>query len=273
MAVLDTGIYRHVDFDNRLIGFKDFVNNQLMPYDDNGHGTHVTGIICGNGAASKGKYMGVAPTCKIVSVKVLDKSGNGKIGSVLRGLKWVLENRQRYNIRIVNISFGTTPNKDLGEDSILIRGVEELWDNGIVVVTAAGNNGPECGSITVPGISRKVITVGAYDDVEYKDERGVLRRHYSGRGPTESCIIKPEVVAPGSDIVSCLNTRNGYSVKSGTSMAAPICSGAIALLLSKHPEMTPKEVKMRLHDRVVKIKIPKYQQGWGMLNIERLLMD
>lgn len=86
VAVLDTGIYRHVDFDNRIIGFKDFVNNQLMPYDDNGHGSHVAGIICGSGAASKGKYMGVAPNARIVSVKVLDRSGNGKIGCVLRGL-------------------------------------------------------------------------------------------------------------------------------------------------------------------------------------------
>lgn len=235
--------------------------------------THVAGIIAGSGIASKGKYTGIAPKCNLISVKVLDKSGNGKIASVLSGLKWVLQHKEKYNIRILNISFGTSPNKELDEDSILIRGVEAVWDAGIVVITAAGNNGPEKCSVTVPGISRKVITVGAYDDVEYKDERGIVKKHYSGRGPTENCIVKPEIVAPGSDIISCLNSNNGYSIKSGTSMAAPICSGAIALLLEKYPDLTPKDVKMRLHDRAVKIHIPKNQQGWGMLDVKRLLSD
>lgn len=273
VAILDTGIFRHIDFDNRIIAFKDFVNGQMLPYDDNNHGSHVSGIIASSGRASEGRYRGVAPKSNIISVKVLDKNGNGKVSNVLKGLQWILDNREKYNIRILNISFGTEPTSELDENSLLIKGVEKIWDSGIVVVTAAGNNGPDSKSITVPGISRKVITVGAYDDVEYRDENGIVRRHYSGRGPTQSCIVKPEIVTAGTDIVSCLNNRNGYSVKSGTSMAAPICSGAIALLLEKYPNLSPKEVKMRIHDRAVKVALPKNQQGWGMLSVENLLKE
>lgn len=273
VAVIDTGIFRHRDFGDRIVAFADFVNGRLQPYDDSGHGTHVSGIIGGNGAASRGKYKGVAPDCTIISVKVLDRVGNGRIANVLKGLKWVQKNAERYNIKVLNISFGTTPENMLEEESSLIQAVEKLWDMGIVVVAAAGNSGPERGSITAPGISRKIITVGAFDDSAYNGNRNGRLKYFSGRGPTRECIVKPELVVTGSNIVACSNKKNMYSLKSGTSMSAPIVSGAIAKLLAQQPDLTPKQVKIRTRNCCQKIGIPSNQQGWGMLNIPKFLSN
>ena len=108
VALLDTGIYPHIDFKNRIWAFADFVSYKCRPYDDNGHGTHVAGILAGDGTASMGRYKGVAPGCGITSLKVLDGNGNGSRENVLQAFQWILENRNRYRIRIVNISVGTT---------------------------------------------------------------------------------------------------------------------------------------------------------------------
>ena len=150
------GAFPHIDFDNRIWCFQDFVNGRTKPYDDNGHGTHVLGIIGGSGAAGKGKIQGIAPKCGLIPIKVLDKKGNGSKEKVLRAFQWILENKDCYNIRIVNISVGTT-RREGHED--LIRAVEDVWDAGLVVVAAAGNMGPGRCSITAPGSSRKIITV------------------------------------------------------------------------------------------------------------------
>ena len=108
VAILDTGIYPHIDFDSRICAFVDFILNKKIAYDDNGHGTCVAGILAGSGAASMGKYKGAAPGCHLVALKVLDRFGNGNKEDVLKAFEWILCNRQRYNIRIVNISVGTT---------------------------------------------------------------------------------------------------------------------------------------------------------------------
>ena len=142
VAVLDTGIYLHEDFKDRVTAFADFVNHRTSPYDDNGHGTHIAAMIGGSGISSDGKYRGVAPGCSLISVKVLDQKGNGYATDVLTGLKWIRENRDRYNIRIVNISVGSLSRRDMTENSILVRGVNAAWDDGLVVVVAAGNHGP-----------------------------------------------------------------------------------------------------------------------------------
>ena len=126
------------------------------PYDDNGHGTHVTGILCGDGTASGGKYRGVAPGCGIIGLKVLDRFGNGNREDVLCAFDWILRYMQKYNIRVVNISVGTTC-KNGKEHNSLIQGVEKLWDRGLVVVAAAGNQGPLPGSITAPGSSERSL--------------------------------------------------------------------------------------------------------------------
>ena len=156
VAILDTGIYPHIDFDCRIRAFLDMVHGRTLPYDDNGHGTHVAGILAGSGAALNGKYKGVAPGCDIIAVKVLDESGNGNKEQVIEALDWIKANRIKYNIRIINISVGTTQ-KESHRD--LIYAVESAWDDGFIVVAAAGNMGPGQGSITAPGSSRKVNAI------------------------------------------------------------------------------------------------------------------
>lgn len=274
VAVLDTGINPfHRDLLNKVIAFKDFIHHREFPYDDNGHGTHVAGIIGGNGISSNGKYKGIATRCDFIILKVLDNKGNGNAKDVQSAIAWVIENKEKYHIKIINISVGTMPQTGDNEKSILVQWVDKAWDEGLIVVVAAGNNGPEPMSITTPGISRKVITVGSSND--FKSSNGELRLNYSGRGPTPYCICKPDLVAPGSNIISCNYefTSGGYpySGKSGTSMSTPIVSGAIALLLEKYPNLGNKDVKLKLKNSTQDLSIPKNQQGWGLLDVEKLL--
>ena len=272
VAVMDTGIFPHMDFDRRILAFADMVNRRPGPDDDCGHGSHICGIIGGSGVASDGRYQGMAPGCNLVAVKVLDKKGNGYASDVLTGLAWILERKDALGIRIVNISVGSGGKKGMTENSALVRGVNEAWDAGLVVVVAAGNNGPKRMSITTPGISRKVITVGCSDDYREVLVGGNRMVNYSGRGPTEACICKPDVVAPGSSVVSCAGRPGKYTIKSGTSMSTPIVSGAIALLLQKYPEMTNRDVKLKLMETSRDMGLPRNQQGWGLLDVEKLLI-
>lgn len=273
VAVLDTGIYPHEDFENRIMAFKDFVRRRPGPYDDNGHGTHIAAMIGGNGASSGGRYRGVAPGCGLIAVKVLDFRGNGFASDVLAGLRWIRENKEKYGIRVVNISVGSLSRKDMSENSVLVRGVDAAWDDGLVVVVAAGNHGPGRMTITTPGISRKVITVGCSDDYKEVEVMGNRMVDYSGRGPTMACISKPDLVAPGSGIISCCNQPGQYMPKSGTSMSTPLVSGAVALLLERYPQMTNRDVKLRLIERAVDMGRPHNQQGWGLLDVGRLLLE
>lgn len=274
-AILDSGIYPHPDLKERIVDFRDFLNGRTGCYDDYSHGTHVAGILAGNGKLSRGRYRGIAPECRLLPVKVLDRRGNGSRQDVLRGIEFVISTRERYHTRILNISVGTlAEGKD---DEELIQAVEDAWDAGLIVVAAAGNMGPRKESITSPGSSRKIITVGASDDeqIEAFPRKGRILTGYSGRGPTCACIVKPELTAPGTGIVSCSSryafTRQGYTVKSGTSMSTPVVSGAAALLLSLHPEFSNLDVKMRMHESTVDLKLPGSRQGWGFLRIDRLL--
>ena len=273
VAVLDTGIYPHEDFGQRITAFFDVLHRRREPYDDNGHGTHMSAIIGGSGAASGGRYQGVAPGCNLISVKVLDAKGGGFASDVLTGLRWIRTYKDALGIRIVNISVGSYSRKNMSENSALVRGVDAAWDDGLVVVVAAGNNGPGYMTVTTPGISRKVITVGCSDDHKEVSVMGNRMVDYSGRGPTGACICKPEIVAPGAGIISCSNEAGRYAVKSGTSMSTPVVSGAIALLLEKYPDMSNRDVKLRLRERAVDMGLPRNQQGWGLLDVERLLAD
>ena len=273
VAVLDTGIFPHEDFGGRIAAFADFVQKNPEPYDDNGHGTHIAGIIGGAGTASRGGYSGVAPECSLICAKVLDKRGNGYASDVLSGLRWIRGNRERYGIRIVNVSVGAFSGRGSGENSALVKGVNAAWDDGLVVVVAAGNNGPGRMTITTPGISRKVITVGCSDDHREVNVMGSRMVDYSGRGPTAACVCKPDLVAPGCSIISCANRGVAYQTKSGTSMSTPLVAGALAMLLQKYPDMSNRDVKLRLRERSVDLGLPRNQQGWGLLDAERLLRD
>ncbi|MDO5422870.1 MAG: S8 family peptidase [Eubacteriales bacterium] len=274
VAVLDTGLFLHPDFTGRVAGFQDILRKRGMCYDDSSHGTHVGGILAGDGRMSAGKYAGIAPACRILPVKVLDRKGNGMRSDVEKGIAWVIQKKEEYGIRIMNISVGTVK-EDQELDRTILDAVERAWDSGIVVVVAGGNMGPEPMSITVPGNSRKVITVGASDDCRLPAGRRDVRPCYSGRGPTHECICKPDICAPGSGIMACAPKLVGkgffYQVKSGTSMATPVVSGAIALLLSRYPNLTNVEVKMRLRETAEDLGMPRNQQGWGQIHVGRLL--
>ena len=271
VAVLDTGIFLHRDFDSRVTGFADMVNGKTFAYDDCGHGTHICGIIGGSGRMSGGRYSGIAPGCDLVMVKVLDRKGNGYSSDVLAGISWILERKEQLGIRILNISVGACSKRGMSENSALVKGVNRAWDAGLVVVVAAGNNGPRTMSITTPGISRKVITVGCSDDDREVLVGGNRMVDYSGRGPTAACICKPDLVAPGCSVVSCSSRADKYTIKSGTSMSTPIVSGAVALLLERFPDMTNKDVKLRLRESSVDIGLPRNQQGWGLLDVGKMI--
>ena len=264
VCILDTGIYEHIDFTGRIWAFYDFLAFKRRPYDDNGHGTHVAGLVAGDGTASMGKYRGAAPGCGIISLKVLDRYGTGSQDDVLRALRWIRENRQQYRIRVVNISVGTTCNSKRNH-ARLLESVEQLWDEGVVVVTAAGNQGPRPGSITAPGSSKKVITVGSSDLLEG-------RSAISGRGPTAECVCKPDIVAPGNKIMSCVPGKPySYGVKSGTSMSTPLVTGAIACALEKNPALANTDIKTMLMNSAEDMGLPQNLQGWGKFNRRKFL--
>lgn len=250
IAILDTGSSSHEDIRNQIVCFKDYVNYKEFMYDDNGHGTHICGIIAGKN--------GIAPNAEIISIKVLDEKGNGTANEMIYGLRWLKNNYERWKIRIINISVGFMSGADYNKQKEILALIDGLWELGVIVVAAAGNNGPNPFSVTVPGIARKIITVGSSDDE---------MKHYSGVGPTNCCIVKPEILAPGTKIYSCSNDTKGYVSKSGTSMAAPVVVGAIALALEVNPKLTPVQIKIILYKTVD--KTTKY--GWGIINVDRFV--
>lgn len=275
-AVLDTGIYMHRDFlipGNRICCFRDFIHKKKEPYDDNGHGTHVGGIIASGGVLPDGRHIGIAPEASVAALKVLDEKGSGRISTMIEAIDWILLHHRQYGIRIVNISVGMpVKNRKDPQKDPLVRKVEELWDRGLVVVVAAGNEGPGQYTITSPGVSRKVITVGALEG-GMSTGRGMGRTiHYSGCGPVPgTCVRKPDVVAPAGGVLSCDNAGSGYRRRSGTSMATPIVTGVIALLLSAQPWLTNLDVKIRLMETGLDCGIARNRQGWGALNPRRML--
>lgn len=272
VAVLDTGIYTHPDLAGRIIAFQDFVNYKSRTYDDSGHGTHVAGCIGGSGLMSNGKYKGIAPRCLFCIGKVLDRNGEGSIESMYRGLLWVLHNRLRHHIRVLNISVGIGQPNEKNRIEEVVGLLEAVWNSGIVVVCAAGNAGPGEGTISPLGNSRKVITVGCHEG-GYFGSRSSLCENYSGRGDDSCLYRKPDIVAPGTDIKSCGSRGNSYVIKSGTSMATPIVSGAAALLLQKAPYLNNEQIKRKMVYSAKDLGDSWNKQGWGMIDIERLLLE
>ncbi len=278
IAMLDTGMSAHPDFDHRVIAFQDFVNQKTAMYDDSGHGTHVAGCLCGSGRVSGGRYKGIAPYSNLVVGKVLDYMGDGNIENMAAGIEWILDLQHQYNIRILNISIGMGENAEKERMERLVELVDHAWDRGIIVVCAAGNMGPAPMTISPLGARKKVITVGCHEG-GYFGNREHLCENYSSRGPSPYAMKKPDVVAPGTDIVSCnvkierrgRYYRNAYIAKSGTSMATPIVSGGIALLLQKYPFYTNEQAKQKLLYTSRDLNEPWNKQGWGMIQIDRLL--
>lgn len=276
IAIIDTGVFPHDDLTkpiNRIVAFKDVVNKKDKPYDDNGHGTHVAGIIAGNGYASNGKYAGVAPSAQLLIVKALDENGGGSSSDIIHALSLILETKDQYNTKIVNLSLGT-PTHGSCEKDPLCKAVEKLVADGLIVVAAAGNSGPNLGTILSPGISNQVITVGAVDDKNTIDFSDDTLADFSSRGPTLDGLNKPDILAPGVNIESLSNNNNSkYISLSGTSMATPMVSGSVALLLNKYGDLTPNEVKEKLINSCVPLSGSSVNESAGILNLKKLFEE
>jgi serine protease AprX len=232
----------------------------LSPGDPNGHGTHISGIIGDSFYEVQDKeYRGIAPAANLVAVRVLDKTGVGQYSDVLKGLDWVVKNKSKYNIRVLNISMYAIPVAPYWADPYNLA-VMAAWKAGIVVVASAGNGGPAPISIGVPGNTPYIITVGAFTDNYTPEDMGDdYMPPFSAIGPTLDAFVKPDLIAPGAHVVSLMsddsylgiqfpdNKVNGRHFRmSGTSMSAAVVSGIAALMLSKNPALTPDEIKYRL---------------------------
>lgn len=276
IAIIDTGVSPHNDLikpRNRIIGFKDFINYNDKPYDDNGHGTHIAGIIAGNGYSSRGRYVGVAPKSNILAIKALDKNGGGSTSKVIEAISFVIETKDKYNTKVINLSIGTPANSTCENDP-LCRAVNKAINAGITVVVAAGNSGPSKGTILSPGTNGNVITVGAVDDKRTIDTSDDTIADFSSRGPTLDGIKKPDLVAPGVNINSLSNSKlDSYVPLSGTSMATPLVSGTVALLFNEYGNISPQQVKSMLLNSCIDLKDTEDHQGAGMLNLKKLFSN
>lgn len=278
-ALLDTGFAMHPDIARQLVCFRDFLGNWDRPYDDCGHGTHVAGCLCGSGRCSGGMYAGVAPGCRIVACKVLDEKGEGTVGNMIAGIQYVLQTRSLYHTRILNLSVGVGQIREKDDQERLQFWLCQAWRAGLFVAVAAGNNGPFPNSISPLALSPCVVAVGCHDG----RERSGMKKccdDYSGRGPEGNFIKKPDIVAPGTDIISCNagftqtrwgQVKNPYTVKSGTSMAVPAVSGAAALLMQKFPLLNNGQIRDRLLLSAQDMRENWGKQGWGMLCVQSAL--
>lgn len=268
IAYIDTGLSPHIDFSlgqNRIKKFVDLINHKIFPYDDNGHGTFVAGVGGGSGAYSNGKFRGVAPKSDIVAIKALDASGEANATKILEAMQWIYENAEKYNIKVVCMSFGSEP---LGTHDPLMQGAEALWQKNIIVVAAAGNSGPQYSTIKSPGISKKIITVGAFDDNRVDNENFDPTffeiADFSSRGPAFNA-FKPDVVAPAVDITSC-GTEQPYTTLSGTSVACPMIAGVCALLLEQSPSKPPNQIKKEILSLCTPITFNQNKEGSGFFS-------
>lgn len=286
VGVLDSGVAAHPDLRGRIAAFRDFTGARRYRgdayYDDNGHGTHVCGILAGNGAASRGKYRGIAYESVLVCGKVLDRKGAGSLKNLIQGLKWILEMCGRYPIRVLNISIEMDSEENLNKEELLLlkRYFGLLWERGIVIVAAAGNKGPNPMTLSPIGECGTCICVGCHDG-EYRSAGGKMCSEYSGRGPGKRNVMteivnplkKPDIVAPGTDIVSCNYRYNimPYVAKSGTSMSAPIVSGACALCLQKYPGLSNAQLRRMMLNTAKDLGESWSAQGAGMIQIDEML--
>jgi serine protease AprX len=257
VAVIDSGLTTHKDLQGAVVGAFDLSTTAYGTNDENGHGTYVAGIIAGD---SK-KYSGIAPDANILSLKVSGREGSALASDVIVALQWVVDHKSAYDIRVVNLSMNSSIADSYREDP-LAAAVEQAWNHGVVVVTSAGNYGSDPFAVDhAPANDPYVITVGALDDKGTNKLRDDSVAAWSSRGVTVDGYAKPEVVAPGVDIVSTLAEHSSFASNpavqkvegkyvelSGTSASAAVVSGAVALILDQQPWLTPDQVKARLVD-------------------------
>ena len=268
ICVIDTGIDpNHEQLAGRVVGWRDWVNGQAAPYDDHGHGTHVSSIAAGDGTGSAvaGQYGGVARGASLIGAKVLDSSGSGSDADVAAAIEWCAG---RSDVRVISMSLGSPggDGSDLGSQMANAAAAA-----GKVVVVAAGNSGDAPGTITAPGVATDVITVGAASDEStvaggLDTDVGLYLAGFSGRGPTANpaARLKPDVVAPGLSVVAAkANAPTSYVAYSGTSMAPPFVSGVVALGLEAAPGSSPAAIKSALQTTARDAGAAGADNEWG----------
>ena len=308
VAVIDSGIAAMSDFDTRITAFYDFTRGGLVavtPFDDFGHGTHIAGAIGGSGKLSRdAAHRGLAPKARLIGLKVLDANGQGWTSDVIRAVDFAIANKSALGIDIINLSLGHPIYEPAGSDP-LVQAVERATRAGIVVVAAAGNFGkhlatgaPGYAGITSPGNAPSAITVGAVNTWNTTTRDDDRLASYSSRGPTwYDGIVKPDVVAPGHDLIAPASRNStiyrnypklrvkaydyDYMRLSGTSMATAVTSGVVALMLEanrytnaypQNPSLSPNAVKAMLHYTALGIRDEKgveydlLTKGAGSLN-------
>jgi serine protease AprX len=257
VAVLDTGVTRHPDLGDRVVARLD-LTPEGDGFDRHGHGTSMTGIVAGDGTASAGRFRGVAPGARILSFKVASWNGATDVTAVLGALEWIAAHGPRYGVRVVNLSFGTDSSQDHLIDPLNFA-VQRLWARGILVVAAAGNRGQGGSNIDKPGDDPWVLTVGAADTRNTASTDDDVVAPFSSTGPTAHDVDKPDLVAPGVNLVShraldstldglrpAARVESDYFKSTGTSAATAVVSGVAALMFEADPTITPDEAKAAL---------------------------
>ena len=270
VAMIDTGVAHVADLGDRVVARVDFTPGGNGE-DAFGHGTHLAGVIAGDGSSSSGKWRGVAPGARLVSVKVAGPDGSTDVSVVIAALQWVVSHRQEYGIKILNLAFGTDSLQSYTVDP-LNAAVERAWAAGITVVVSAGNRGP--GTINKPGDDPYVITVGAVDVKRTVDRWDDEVASFSSSARTVDGFAKPDLVAPGTTIVATRDVGStidglhpeavldgSYLKGTGTSQAGAIVSGVAALLYQVRPWLRPNAVKSILLGST--IRSPQYRSGGG----------
>src|SRR5947209_2134911 len=289
VALIDSGVNSHPDLMttgllplSRVVYNQSFVPGNSSAADPYGHGTHIAGLIAGNGISSSGPlysqtFKGIAPGAKIVNLRVLDGNGSATDSTVIAAIDKAISLKSQYNIRVINLSMGHAVYESYKHDPLCIA-VEKAWKSGIVVVVAAGNNGryqatDGYGTVTSPANDPDVITVGSMKTMGTPQRDDDLIASYSSKGPTLiDGVAKPDLVAPGNLLVSLeapnstlynefpgnrvpynfyvkggsTGSSSSYFTLSGTSMAAGVVSGVVADLLQASPRLNPEQVKARL---------------------------
>ena len=310
IALVDTGAAGHRDL-MRPKGSPQVVEVEVVGHENGladyfGHGTHVAGVINGNGASSSDArsfrtFKGLAPGAQLISIRALYPDGTGFTSDIIAAIDWTIRFRAAYNIRVLNLSLGH-PVYESYKDDPMCRAVRQAYESGIVVVVAAGNDGGAgsgFGTITSPGNEPTAVTVGAMDDAGTVTTADDVLAWYSSKGPSLiDFVVKPDLVAPGSSIVSLRATgsyidttypdltlpageyRNDpsggtkpgdYLVLSGTSIAAPMVSATAALMLQKDPSLTAATVKARLMKSAAKDDRLMFETGAGYLDVDAAL--
>ncbi len=268
VAILDTGIGRHIgllkgldeDRKTRIVAWLDLVDKKnKKPFDPNGHGTHIAGIIANSQTGADGEWNGMAPGVDLVGIRVLDKKGKGTYKTVIKAIDWVIEHKDEYNIKVMNMSLVAAVQSPYWADP-LNKAIMRAWAEGITVVVAAGNTGSDPMTVGVPGNNPYVITAGAFtDNYTVDDWSDDYIAPFSSAGPTLDGFVKPDVMAPGAHMVSTMlpnsyiakshdanRVANQYFSMAGTSQAAGVVSGIAALMLANNGGLSPDEVKYRV---------------------------